>query len=164
MRCRNRMHIEDFTVGSVAAVEIVAIPRRHPDRGVISVFFRDINPAGNRVRLANAIHAAAFWYGLARLDHSRAGRHSVTWINPAAQLTRAVGQGETAQAENNKARALVVRPEATHFAKTPNRKAQHSPPASRRERLARGLVTVCSPLPLATQRRRAAVGCSSLAT
>ena len=85
MRSRNPIHVEDFAIGGIAAVEIIAIPGGHADGAVIDILFRDVNPAGHRIRLADPVDAAAFWHRLAWFNNTRARRNAVTWIDPAGQ-------------------------------------------------------------------------------
>jgi hypothetical protein len=86
VRRRDRMHVEDFAIRGVAAVEIVAVPGGHADRAVVRILFGDINPARDRIRLADPVHAAAFRHRLTRFYDARAGRNAVARINPAGHL------------------------------------------------------------------------------
>src|SRR4249920_741351 len=107
MSGRNRCHVKDFAVGGVAAVEIVAVPGGHALRRVIGVFLRDIDTASHRIRLADAINAAALWDRLARLNGARACGNAVTWIDLAGHLAaRAVGEQKAGEAESGKPRGL----------------------------------------------------------
>src|SRR5450631_4563365 len=65
MRGRNRIHVEDFAVGGIAAVEVVAVPGGQADGAVIHVFLRDIFAAADRIRLTDPVDAAALWHRLA---------------------------------------------------------------------------------------------------
>src|SRR5262245_33709618 len=97
MRRRNRIHIEDFPIGGVTAMEIIAIPRAHSLGTVVDVLLGDIYPPGNRIRLPDPIYAAAFWHRLAWLDDAGAGSDTVTWVDLAGHLAiGAIGERETA--------------------------------------------------------------------
>src|SRR5262249_59284612 len=80
------MHIEDFPVCSVAAMEIIAIPRGHALGAVVDVFFGSINPPCHRVGLSDPIHAASLWHRLARLDNAGASRNAAKPINLSCTL------------------------------------------------------------------------------
>ena len=125
------MHVEDFAIRGVAAVEIVAVPGGHADRAVVRILFGDINPARYRIRLADPVHAAAFRHRLTRFYDARAGRNAVARINPAGHLAiGAIGERKAAQTENKKACALanmVVSPEAIHPAYDPRSEAARIP-------------------------------------
>src|SRR6185437_14017726 len=96
MRGRERIHVEYFAIGRVAAVEIVAVPGGHADRAVIDVLLRQIFAAADHVWLADAVDAAALRHRLARLDYAGAGRGAVSRIDPAGHVAiGAIGEGQT---------------------------------------------------------------------
>src|SRR5262245_33525817 len=126
MRGRDRIHVEDFSVGRVTAMEIIAIPGGHALRAVVDVFFRDVNPSAYHVRLTDTIHAAALRHRLARLDDAGTGCNPVARVDlPHPSAIRTIGKRQTAQAQDEKPRHLtssVISPEAMHPASVPDRK------------------------------------------
>ena len=121
---RNRIHVEDFAIGGVAAVEIVAVPRGHAHFAVVDIFLRRVFPAGNGIGLADAVDAAALRHRLAWLDHPGTGRGAVFRIDFTGKTARAIGERETAGHEPGKTRKQAewaIAPESTHPAtKSPN--------------------------------------------
>src|SRR5664279_1126109 len=119
MRGRNRIHVEDFAVGGIAAVEIVAVPGGQADGAVIHVFLRDIFAAAHRIRLADPVDAAALWHRLAIGDDAGAGGNAVFGIDPAGQAARAIGECQAASGQPDKARdqaKAAFAPESAHAA------------------------------------------------
>src|SRR5262245_45224041 len=118
MRGRDRIHVEDFPVGRVTAMEIIAIPRGHALRAVVDVFFGHVNPAAYHVRLTNTIHAAALRHRLARLDDPWARCDSVARVDLSCHSAiRTIGECQTAQAQDEKAPDLanfLISPETVH--------------------------------------------------
>ena len=68
-----RVHVVDLAIGGAPAVEGVAVPGRHADRGVGVVFDGMIGVAGDRVGVADEILPAAARNRLAVVDHPGAG-------------------------------------------------------------------------------------------
>src|SRR5450830_1097256 len=116
---RNRIHVEDFAVGGIAAVEVVAVPGGQADRAVVDVFLRDIFAAADQIGLADPVDAAALWHRLARLDHPGAGGDAIFGIDPAGQAARAIGERQAAGDEPYEARdqaKAAFAPESAHAA------------------------------------------------
>ena len=119
MRGRDRIHVEDFAIGGVAAVEIVAVPGGHADGAVIDVFMRHVFAARHHIGLADPVDAAALGHRLARLDHAGAGGDAVFGIDPAGQAAGAIGERQAAGDQPGKARdqaKAAFAPESAHAA------------------------------------------------
>src|SRR5664280_2261549 len=119
MRGRNRIHVEDFTVGSIAAVEVVAVPGRQADGAVVDVFLRDIFAAADQIGFADPVDAAALRHRLAISDDAGAGGNAVFGIDPAGQAARAIGERQAAADEPYEARdqaKAAFAPESAHAA------------------------------------------------
>src|SRR5690242_19800260 len=120
MRGGDGVFVENLAIGGIAAVEFVAVPRRHADGAVLRVHLRHVSAAGDYVGLANAVDAAAFGQRLAGLDHAGAGGHAITGIDFAAAGAAGERQGAGAQRnETQKAPARAVSPRPGHSAAYP---------------------------------------------
>src|ERR1019366_7391890 len=119
MRGRNRINVEDFAVGGIAALEVVAVPGGQADGAVVDVFLRDIFAAADQVGLADPVDAAALRHRLAIRDDAGAGGNAVFGIDPAGQAARAIGERQAAADEPYEARdqaKAAFAPESAHAA------------------------------------------------
>ena len=88
MGCGERRHVEHFAIGGQPAVEIIAVPGGHALFAVGGVFFRHVDPAGDGIRLADAVGAATFRNRFSESNHPRAARNAIFGIDPAGEFVR----------------------------------------------------------------------------
>src|SRR6185312_10949973 len=123
MRRRDGVHVEDFAIGGVAAVKIVAIPGGKASGGVIHVFLRNVSAAADDVRMADPIDAAAFRHRLAGGNYAFAAGNAITGIDAARTIAiGAIGESKTAGSEHSNARRPAepgISPKTPHTAGVP---------------------------------------------
>src|ERR1700681_4591514 len=130
-----RAHVEHFAIGGQPTVEIVAVPGGHALLAIFGIFFRHIDPAANRIGLADAIGAAALRHGIAERDHPRAGGNAIFRIDAAGEFVRRGTVGED-EAGGHRGSA-TQHPEDRIWPWNPHRPNYHSTgrmPIWRRER------------------------------
>ena len=78
-------------------MEIIAIPGGHSLGAIVGILFRHVDPARDRVGLADTIGAAALRHGFPESHHAGAGRNAVFGIDAAGEFVRrgAIGEDET---------------------------------------------------------------------
>src|SRR5579872_6140879 len=81
VRRRNAVEVKDFTVGSIAAVEVFAIPRGKTDGGIMRIVLRYVHAAADEIGRAHTIGAAALGNWFARIDHPRACGDTILGID-----------------------------------------------------------------------------------
>ncbi len=92
MCCRNRIHIEDFAIGGVAAMKVLAIPGCKANGTVVDILFGHIESAADRIGLSDAVDTTALRDRLPGLNNPRACRHAVARIDLSRDVAvRAIG-------------------------------------------------------------------------